>query len=302
MIIKVDEKCRKCADRAMWVGLAGNVFLCLFKGIIGFISGSLAVVADALHSGADVLVSVVAIITVYLAKKPADQTHPYGHGKTEFMGGVFVGIILLIGAAFIVVSSIAHLLRGFHQPPPHFIALAAAAISIAVNESLYRWIICAARRVNSAALEAEGWDNRSDAFSSVPVFLGVLGAQFGFRSLDPLAALFVGILVGKIAFELLSKNLHGLMDMPLHSTEIKRIKELVVATPGVRNIGYLRTRGMGRHYLADLQILVDPKTTVEKSNAIAAKIRNALRREIKHLEDITIACKGSTKKRKPQKQ
>jgi cation diffusion facilitator family transporter len=250
----------------MWFGLAGNIFLCVFKTIVGVLSGSLAVIADALHSGADVLVSTVAIITVHLARKPADKTHPYGHGKVEFIGGVFVGIVLLIGASFIAVSSIGHLLRSSHQPPPHFIALAAAAISIAVNESLYRWIICAARRVNSAALEAEAWDNRSDAISSLPVFLGVLGAQFGFRSLDPLAALFVGILVGKIAFELLSKNLHGLMDVPLHSNEIKRIKELVVATAGVKDIDYLK----------------------------------ALRREIQHLEDITIVCKADTGKQKVQ--
>jgi cation diffusion facilitator family transporter len=250
------------------------------------------------HSGADVLVSVVAIITVHVARKPPDKTHPYGHGKTEFIGGVFVGMVLLIGAAFITVTSIDHLLRKVNQPAPHFIALAAAAISILVNESLFRWTICAAKRVNSAALEAEAWDNRSDAFSSMPVFLGVLGAQFGFRSLDPLAALFVGILVGKIGFELLGKNLHGLMDMPLHSDEIKRINELVVATAGVKDIDYLRTRGMGRHYMADLQILVNPKTTVEKSNAIAKEVRNTLRREIKHLEDITIVCKADTGKQK----
>jgi cation diffusion facilitator family transporter len=300
MAIKVDEKCKKCADRAMWVCLAGNVFLCVFKAIVGVLSGSLAVIADALHSGADVLVSAVAIITVYLAKKPADKTHPYGHGKTEFIGGVFVGIVLLVGASFIVVSSIGHLLRKFHQPSPHFIALAAAAISIVVNEMLFRWTFCAAKHVNSAALEAEAWDNRSDAFSSVPVFFGVLGAQFGFRSLDPLAALFVGILVGKIAFELLSKNLHGLMDVPLNSNEIKRIKEVVVDTAGVRGIDYLRTRGMGRHYMADMQILVNASTTVEKSNVIATKVRNALQQEIKHLEDITIVCKADTGKRKVQ--
>jgi cation diffusion facilitator family transporter len=282
----------------MWVCLAGNAFLCVFKAIVGILSGSLAVIADALHSGADVLVSVVAIITVHVARKPPDKTHPYGHGKTEFIGGVFVGMVLLIGAACIAVTSIDHLLRKVHQSVPHFIALAAAAISILVNESLFRWTICAAKRVNSAALEAEAWDNRSDAFSSIPVFLGVLGAQFGFRSLDPLAALFVGILVGKIGFELLGKNLHGLMDMPLHSDEVKRINELVVATAGVKDIDYLRTRGMGRHYMADLQILVNPKTTVEKSNAIAKEVRKTLRREIKHLEDITIVCKADTRKQK----
>jgi len=126
----------------------------------------------------------------------------------------------------------------------------------------------------------------------------VLGAQFGFRSLDPLAALLVGILVGKVGFELLSKNLHGLMDIPLHSEEINRVRELVIAVPGVKGIGYLRTRGMGRHYLADLQILVNPRISVEKSNAIAREVRSALRREIRHLEDITIVCKSHVERQK----
>ncbi len=299
--VVVDEKCKRCADRAMWCCLVGNLFLCIFKAIVGVLSGSLALVADALHSGADVLISVVAIITVHLAKKPADTTHPYGHGKTEFIGGVFVGIVLLLGASFIVVSSIGHLLSSYRQPPPHFIALAAAAISITVNELMFRWTICASNRVNSAALEAEAWDNRSDAFSSIPVFFGVLGAQFGFRSLDPLAASFVGLLVGKIGFELLSKNLHGLMDIPLEQCELERINELVTSTRGVKDIDYLRTRGMGRHFMADMQILINPKTTVERSNAIATEVRNTLRREIKHLEDITIVCKAYKKNYKESK-
>jgi cation diffusion facilitator family transporter len=298
MAIKVDEKCKRCANRVIWVCLAGNLFLCVFKGIVGLVSGSLAVLADSLHSGADVLDSSITLIAIHLGKKPPDRTHPYGHGKTEFVAGAFIGIVLLIGAACIVVSSVGHLLRRSPRPQPHFIALAAAAISVLVNETLFRWAICVAKRVNSAAIEAEAWDNRSDAFSSMPVFFGVLGAQFGFLSLDPLAALLVGILVGKIGFKLLSKNLHGLMDVPLDSEEISRIRELVIAVPGVKGIDYLRTRGMGRHYLADLQILVNPKTTVEKSNAIAHEVRSCLRREIKHLQDITIACKGHSEKQK----
>lgn len=294
MIREVDERCEKCGDRTLWVCFWGNLFLVVFKVTIGIISGSLAVLADALHSGADVLNSVVTMIAVRIAKKPADRTHPYGHGKTEFVGGVFVGIVLLGGASFIAVSSLGHLLRRSHLPAPHFIALGAAAISIAVNELMFRWTICAARHVNSTALEAEAYDNRGDSLSSVPVFFGVLGAQFGFRSLDPLAALFVGILVCKIGFELLSKNLHGLMDMPLSSQQLERIRELAVAVQGVEGIDCLRTRGLGRHYMADLQIFVNPKATVEKSDAIAAVVRSTLQREIQHLKDITIVCKAGT--------
>jgi len=175
MSVCVEEKCKACANHAMWLCLGGNVFLCIFKGIVGFLSGSLAVVADALHSGADVLVSVVAIISVYLGRKPPDKTHPYGYGKTEFIGGVFTGIVLLCGSACVVVSSLGHLLQKHAPPKPHYVALAAAGLSILINELLFRWTICAARRVNSAALEAEGWDNRSDSFSSIPVFIGVGG-------------------------------------------------------------------------------------------------------------------------------
>lgn len=300
MKTRVGEKCKACADRAIWLCLGGNVFLCIFKGIIGFVSGSLALMADAVHSGADVLDSIVTLAAIRLGRKPPDRTHPYGHGKTEFVAGAFIGLILLFGASYIIVTSVALLLRSRPHPQPHFIALAAAAISIAVNELLFRYTICAARHVNSAALEAEAWDNRADSVSSVPVFLGVLGAQFGFLSLDPLAALLVGILVTKIGFQLLRKNLHGLMDAPLHPEQISRIRELVVAVPGVKGIGYLRTRGMGRHYLADMQILVNPKTTVEKSDAIAREVRSAVRREIKHLEDVGIVCKPHAERQKDE--
>ncbi len=296
MVKKVDEKCKKCADHAILICMGANIFLCAFKGIIGYFTGSLAVMADALHSGADVLDAIVAMIATRIGNKPPDEKHPYGHGKTEFMGGVFIGIVLLAGASSITVNALTHLIRNVPQPPPHFIAIFAALTSIAVNEMLFRRASCAAERVNSAAIEAEAWDNRADCFSSMPVLFGVIGAQFGFTKLDPLAALLVGILVGKVGFELLSKNLHGLMDMPLHSDEIKRIKKLVVATAGVEDIVHLRTRGMGRHYMADMQILVKPRTSVKKSNVIVAELKNTLQREIKHLEDITIVCRADAEK------
>ncbi len=296
MAIKaVKEKCKRCAGQAIWACLWGNVFLCIFKGLVGYLTGSLAVVADAVHSGADVLDSIVAIVATHLGKKPPDEKHPYGHGKTEFIAGAFIGIVLLTGAALIVVVSVGHLLKTVHHPAPHFVALIAAAMSMAVNEMLFRYAICAGRKVNSAAIEAEAWDNRADCWSSVPVFFGVLGAQLGLGWLDPFAALIVGVMVGKVGFRLLSKNLHGLMDMPLQSKETERIKELAIAVPGVKGLGYLRTRGLGRHYLADLQLLIQGRTTVAKSNAIAQEVRNILQQEITHLEDITISCRPYVK-------
>jgi len=287
---KVNEKCKKCASQAILMCMCANIFLAAFKGTIGYFTGSLAVMADAVHSGADVMDAIVAMIATKIGDKPPDENHPYGHGKTEFMGGVFIGIVLLTGASLIAVNAIFHLIRHTQQTPPHFIAIFAALVSIAVNDMLYRNASCAAKKVNSAAIEAEALDNRGDCYSSMPVLFGVLGAQFGFTSLDPLAALVVGILVGRIGFKLLSKNIHGLMDAPLHSGEVERIKEFVFAVPGVKDVGYLRTRGMGRHYSADMQIMLNSRTTVGKSNAIVSEIKSLLREEIKHLEDITVVC------------
>ena len=300
MAVKIDEKCKKCASQAILMCMCANIFLVAFKGIIGYLTGSLAVMADAVHSGADVMDAIVAMIATRIGNKPPDENHPYGHGKTEFMGGVFIGIVLFTGASIIAVNAISHLLSHTQQPPPHFIAVAAAIVSIAVNHMLYRNASCAAKKVNSAAIEAEALDNRGDCFSSMPVLFGVLGAQFGFTKLDPLAALVVGVLVGKIGFELLNKNIHGLMDSPLHSDVIKRIKELVIAVPGVKDIGHVRTRGMGRHYSADMQIMLNKKTTVGKSNAIVSEIKSALREEINHLEDITVVCESYVKEQAEQ--
>ena len=257
MAVKIDEKCKKCASQAILMCMCANIFLVAFKGIIGYLTGSLAVMADAVHSGADVMDAIVAMIATRIGNKPPDENHPYGHGKTEFMGGVFIGIVLFTGASFIAVNAINHLLSHTQQPPPHFIAVAAAIVSIAVNHMLYRNASCAAKKVNSAAIEAEALDNRGDCFSSMPVLFGVLGAQFGFTKLDPLAALVVGVLVGKIGFELLNKNIHGLMDSPLHSDVIKRIKELVIAVPGFMYIGHVRTRGLGRNYSAYMKIFLN---------------------------------------------
>jgi cation diffusion facilitator family transporter len=297
---KINEKCKKCASQAILMCMCANILLVAFKGIIGYLTGSLAVMADAVHSGADVMDAIVAMIATRIGDKPPDENHPYGHGKTEFMGGVFIGIVLFTGASIISVNAISHLLSHTKQPPPHFIAVAAAIVSIAVNHMLYRNASCAAKKVNSAAIEAEALDNRGDCFSSMPVLFGVLGAQFGFTKLDPLAALVVGVLVGKIGFELLSKNIHGLMDAPLHSDVITRIKELVITIPGVKDIGYVRTRGMGRHYSADMQIMLNSKTTVGKSNAIVSEVKSMLRQEINHLEDITVVCESYVKKQAEQ--
>lgn len=300
MAMKSDIQCKRCADQAAWLCLLGNILGCAIKGIIGVVSGSLALVADAIHSGADVLISIVTILAVYLGRRPPDKCHPYGHGKAEFVSGAFVGIVLFTGAAFIVVSALASIMSKATLHAPHFMALPAAAISIVLNELMFRYTHCAAKRVKSAGLEALAWDNRSDAISSTPVFLGLLGAQFGWLWLDPLAAVLVGVLVGKIGWQILAKNLGGLMDAALQHEETEHIKEAALAVSGVQGVGSLKTRSMGRNSFIDLEIFIDAKATVENGDSIARRVRSALRRKADCLGNITVSYKsdGAGKRRK----
>lgn len=292
MAMKTEEQCRECGDNVIWVCLVANIFLVLFKGFIGVISGSLAVIADAVHSGADVLDSIIALIAIKIGKKPPDEDHPYGHGKSEFIGGAVIGVILAFGAAYIIVHAFDRLSgRGGPAAPPHWIALAAAIVSIITNELLFRHGTCAAKEMNSPAIEAEAWDNRADAISSIPVFIGVLGAQLGFPLLDPLAALLVGVFVGKMAYGLLISNLRGLMDRSLDSEQIDRIKQVALGVTGVKGLQDLKTRQMGRHHWVDLQVTVAAKTTLDQSNDISDEVRDTLLGKMRHLGGATVVTR-----------
>ncbi len=290
--MKVPKECWACADRIIWISVGTTTFLAATKAFIGVWSGSMALVADAIHSAADVLNSVVTLIAVYVGKQPPDRRHPYGHGKSEFIAGALIGTVLLFGSAYILVSAATRLFGTTRYPAPHFVAMLAAAISIAVNEAMYRYGSCAAAEVNSSAIEAEAWDNRSDAISSMPVFFGVLGAQLGLTWLDPLVAVFIGFIVGKVGYGLLNKNLKGLMDGAIGTEDLDIVRQTAMAVPGVKGITYLRTRGMGRRAMVELQVLVNADTRIEKSDRITAEIRSALRRKMAYVGMVTVTFKS----------
>ncbi|MBI3039705.1 cation transporter [bacterium] len=291
-ISQPSESCKKCAIRIQHFSLLGNIFLALFKGIAGIITGSLGLIADATHSSADVLNSFVVLLAVNISVIPPDQNHPYGHGKVENICGLFVGVILFFGAYVIIDSSVDQLIMGVSPQIPHPIGLLVSIISIIANEVVYSLEICAAKAVNSPAIEADALENRMDAIATAAVFLGLLGAQFGYPWLDATAALFVGIITGPIAWSLVSKNIAGLMDSGSPPDQVDLIEKLVLSDPDVKGAGYIKTRYAGRHLLIDLEILVRRNTSISKSDEISERIKESLKSNIEHVGAITIVCKG----------
>ncbi|MBF0499279.1 MAG: cation transporter [Candidatus Riflebacteria bacterium] len=296
-LVLIPNECKQCAGTSVHHhNILGNIFLAVFKGLLGVLSSSSGLIADAVHSSADVLDSFVTLIAVWIGEKPPDKRHPYGYGKIENISGVIVGCVLFFGSSSIIIFAFKDLISDDTPPIPHFVALMASFISILTNEIIYREEICAAQKVNSPALEAEAWDNRVDALSSVAVFLGLLGAHLGYPRLDPLAALIVGSIVLAIACSLIEKNFGDLMDIGLSADKVLQIRALVNSDPDVREIGYIRTRKAGRIQLIDLEILVNAGTSFPEANAISQRIVELLNHHICHLGNATVICRPQSER------
>ncbi|MBI4834644.1 MAG: cation transporter [Planctomycetes bacterium] len=288
-----NEKCAGCARSVMMISALANVVMAFVKGFVGFMTGSKVLLADALHSGADIICGFFSILSSWTSGKQSDQKHPYGYGKIEFFVGIVVGLVLIFAAANIFIPSFKAF---FLTPPvtvhaPPFIALWVALLSIYANIVVSQLTLCAAKRVNSPALDAISADNRSDAYSSVPVALAIMGAQLGFPQLDSIGAIFVSIIILKIAVTLVIKNYRGLMDAAAQPQEVQNISKIVKSLPEVKDIGYLKTRLTGRNIWVDLQVLVDGKKTVSEADLICTRIRSALIQKINTIGNVQVTLK-----------
>lgn len=286
-------KCTSCGQKAMLLSAGNNVVLAGLKGVVGFITGSKALLADALHSGADIICAIFGILSSWMSGKDIDKTHPYGYGKIEFIVGVAIGLVLSFAAINILFSSLKLL---FFSPQaqihaPQSLAFWVALLSIYANLVVSRVTLCAAKRLNSPALNAISSDNRSDAYSSISVAIAVLGAQLGLPQLDPVGAVFVGLVIGKIAIGLMIQNYRGLMDVALPLAQVQTIAQIVQGLPEVKRIGYLKTRLTGKEVWVDLQVLVDGKKTVSEADRICSEIRTALIRKMSTIGNVQVTLK-----------
>ncbi|MBF0544511.1 MAG: cation transporter [Candidatus Riflebacteria bacterium] len=290
------EKCKDCATKSQYFSLFSNVFLAAFKGVAGTLTGSIGLIADATHSSADVLNSFVVMLAMNISKIPPDENHPYGHGKVENICGLFVGVVLFFGAVLIMDSSIEQLMNPEPLIPPHSIGIIVAIISILTNEVFFRVEYCAARQVNSPALEADATENRADSITTVAVLIGMLGAQFGYPKADPMAALAVGVITGPIAWHLLSKNISGLMDGGQTLDQVAMINKLVTENPEVKGVNYIKTRYTGSDLLIELEVMIGSDTSIARSDEIASEIKKKLKPNFEHLGDVIIVCRSENTK------
>jgi cation diffusion facilitator family transporter len=284
--MKMDD-CKDCREEVTQWAFYVNICQTIFKGILGLLSGSAGLLADSLHSGADVVASGVTIFCVKMSDKPADEKYPFGYGNIQYISSAIVGLILLLGAMLLMYESILKILSG-NLEAPNVIAAVGAAVTVATNELMYRYQICVGNENNSPAIIANAWDNRSDAMSSVAVLVGVVASDLGFPIADTLAAIGVSLLVGKIGIELIGEAVKGLMDSSVDVDVLQTAWQVTMDTPQVESIYFMRGRNVGEEVHLDIRLKVAPGLRVRDSSAIGELVRTRIQAELPHAKDIRL--------------
>jgi len=275
-------RCRSCGMRFSVLNLFVNLGLTIIKGVVGFLSGSRALLACSLYSFNDVLSAIIVMVSLKVGRRPADRQHAYGHGKAEFVAIAMMSFVMVAGVFFILFYSLIGIIRGV-EGPPHVIALFVAVLCLVVGELLARMGFCAAKRSGSSvALKSSAKHNRADALSSAAVAVGVGGALLGLHILDPIVAIFEAIHISMISGEFFGKAIKGLMDSSLTAGERERISRASCQVPGVSRVVLLRSRKMGSISYVDIVVDVPGDVMVEQADKVAQQVKSATCKALGH--------------------
>ena len=261
------------ARKSTFVSIALNTVLMTLQIVIGMIAHSQALVADGVHSLADLVSDFVVLIANRHSGAQPDADHNYGHSRYETVASLFLGALLIAVGVGMLWRAGTRLADLQDIPAVHLSALVVAVLVLVSKETLFRYMLREAQRVRSAMLIANAWHARSDAASSLVVALGIIGSLAGVRLLDPIAAAIVGFMVARMGWMFGWDALQDLSDRALDDAAADDVRKLLMSTPGVRDVHELRTRKMGDFALVDAHILVDPLISVSEGHYIAETAR-----------------------------
>jgi cation diffusion facilitator family transporter len=275
--------------RATLIGLVTNIFLSVIKLVAGVAGHSHALVADACESLTDIFSSIIVWRGVVVAAEPADEDHPYGHGKAEPLAAAVVSGILLFVAGWIAIEAIHDI--GQPRPAPKIFTLLVLLGVIVVKEGLFRFVSREADSVESSAVRADAWHHRSDAISSVAAAIGISTALIGgekFFWADDAAALAAAGVITWNGWRLLRSTFGDLMDTAPDREIKNEILRLAETIPGVARVEKCFVRKMGYQLYVDMHVEVDPQMTVLRSHEIAHAVKDKIRETMPSVSDVLI--------------
>lgn len=272
-------------ERVAMLSVASNSFLVLFKVIVGVIIGSVSIISEAIHSGMDLLASVIAMFSVKTSSIPADERHPFGHGKIENISG-FVEALLIFLAAFWIIFEALKKLNSPQVMENAGWGVAVMLFSSVMNFIVSRKLFQVGKEADSIALQADAWHLRTDVYTSAGVMAGLSVIWLGHRFftnpdihwIDPVAAIFVAVLILYAAYELTVNSIRDLMDVQLPPEEEDYIRNIIISNqPAIYGFHQLRTRKAGHVRFVEFHIKVDPQMTVHDSHSITKILKKKIR-------------------------
>ncbi|HLT51003.1 MAG TPA: cation diffusion facilitator family transporter, partial [Arenibacter sp.] len=282
-------KNEKTAIKTIYYSILGSTLLVIIKGLAGFFGNSYALIADAIESTTDILSSFLVLFGLKYAKRPADDNHPYGHGKIEPLITFLVVGFLILSAVIIAYNAVHNIQTP--QKPPKAWTLLVLGIIILWKETSFRLVLKKSLETNSTSLKADAWHHRSDAITSVMAFIGISIALIfgkGYEAADDWAALFATGIILYNSYMIFRPALGEIMDEHLYDDLIEEIRTVSMKVDGILGTEKCYVRKAGTKYHVDLHAMVDGGITVSEGHFISHQLKDRLQKSIPNLDHILI--------------
>ncbi|MCS5490077.1 cation diffusion facilitator family transporter [Algoriphagus limi] len=279
----------KLAIRTVYFSMLGNILLAGIKFLAGIFGNSFALIADGIESLVDVFSSILVLFGLKYAQRPADDNHPYGHGKAEALITFMVVGFLIVSAATIAFQAIKNIQNP--HPTPEYWTLGILGAIILWKEISYQIVLSRSKKLHSSSLKAEAWHHRSDAITSVAAFIGILIAVIGgegFEVADDYAALFASGFILYNCYLIFRPALGEVMDENNYEELTAEIRKIASKVPGIKGTEKCYIRKAGMKYHVDLHASVDGDLSVKKGHDIAHNLKDTLKLELPELGHILI--------------
>lgn len=290
-------------SRAAWLSVVSNTSLVVLKIAVGILVGSVSIISEAIHSGVDLLASVIAVVAVRTSGKPPDRNHPFGHGKVESVSGTIEALLIFLAAGWIIYEAVDRLRSPKPLEMAHWgviVMVVAVVANVAVSTHLFR----VGRETDSMALIADAWHLRTDVWTSLGVAVGLgivsigewLVGSASLAWVDPVIAIGVALLIVRAAYSLTQQSSRDLVDSSLPPDEEDLIKRHIRSQHQVLGFHHLRTRKAGNRRFVEFHLVVDPNMTVLESHSITDRLKEWIQEHYPqstitiHVEPCDLSC------------
>ncbi|MBL6988545.1 MAG: cation transporter [Bacteriovoracaceae bacterium] len=284
------DKCVRCREHAGTAQLGGTIFLTVLKIVVGILGNSKGLLADAIHSAANIVTSAAIFISKKWGDKPADKEHPFGHGKLEFVTSSMVSGLLVVSTLYIIWHSLDEILHGHPGEMPHWTVVVVAIISIIVNEALFQYLQCVGNEFKSSSILTNSWAIRSDSFSSIAVIAGVIATRLGFTHSDGYVALAVASIIVYVCFKLFLDSIMHLMDKSIPLDQLNDIRATINDVVGDR-LQSLSARLNGRKIWVNATLSLGTNSKINVLTDYDEKIQEGVRKNHKQVDKVLVDFK-----------